>query len=140
MPKPVVRTISFRCLRNVVMLHDVTYPMYCGFARPIDLRAIATAPAFGDKTPNHQLAAHTLTMPIEEWQRPLDTDRIKNIASFFNKTHDLMPNPVLLSENALGGGNVSVSPTLLQDSSTGPTFDISIDVCENPYPLWILDG
>jgi DGQHR domain-containing protein len=115
------------------------YPIYAGFISPRDLHRIAEAPSFDERTTNHELAASTLTVPMERWQRPLDGDRVRKISEYFNKSSDLMPNPVLLAESATHGQRLSVAPSKLQDQSTGPTFDVTLP-SEPHNCLWILDG
>src|SRR4051794_28802076 len=93
------------CIRQTIQSGGTQFPIFIGFLPAKEILAIAEAPAFVTKTPHHEIADNVLSPPIRNWQRPLGKDRVKRIAAVFNDTGQLMPNPVLLSENAVAGAN-----------------------------------
>lgn len=133
--------MEIECLRSQIQSGDRTYPVYIGFARAEDIAKVAVAPAFSPETPHQEIADNISEEPVRDWQRPLSADRTARIADAFNNTGALMPNPVLLANNAFASG-VQVEPKFVQGFPTN-SFTVRIDettVPEAQRPLWILDG
>jgi hypothetical protein len=119
------------CHQAHVVSGTKSYPLYVSFCPANELADLAAAPAFAPNTSNDVLAASAATPPIHNWQRPLDGDRVLAMAHTFSQAGELMPNPVLLSENeprARERPNYSICPRQRQryavlecrDRSTGP--------------------
>jgi hypothetical protein len=107
-----------------------------------DILSVAEVPAFTTSTAHDSIATNVMSPPIREWQRPLDLDRVAQIAHTFNNTGELMPNPVLLAENVAGH---CTSP-IVQARMVGGLQSGMVDITLMPptpgqaKPLWILDG
>jgi hypothetical protein len=132
------------CLRQEISSGSSVYPVYVGFLPAADIARVAEAPAFTISTPHQQIAANVASQPVRDWQRPLDTGRIGGIADTFDNTGSLMPNPILLGQNAFVNGAISITPKLIGSSGqmTG-TWEVNINdtnLQEGQRPLWILDG
>lgn len=132
--------MQIECLRSHVVSGGHTFPIYIGFAQAVDIARVAMAPAFTRQTPNQQIAENITSQPVRDWQRPIDEERVEVIAGTFNDTGGLMPNPVLLSNNAFYQG-VTITPKTMHSYATG-TFIVEIDenAPQDQLPLWILDG
>ena len=132
------------CLRQEIVSGESTYPIYVGFVEAADVARVAEAPAFTTITPHQQIAANVATQPVRDWQRPLDTDRIGGIAATFDNTGNLMPNPILLGQNAFVSGAISITPKVIGNSAQlAGTWEVNIDdknLTKGQRPLWILDG
>ncbi len=118
------------------------YPIFIGYLPAKVILRIADAPSFSDDTDHSNIARNVLNPPIKDWQRPLDVERIGSISRFFNDTGEMMPNPVLLSENAFSGIRLEARH---QKLAGGVETDIWIVSIPEPSgrkqkPLWILDG
>lgn len=117
-----------------------TYPIYIGFAKAEDIAKVAMAPAFTRDTPNRQIAENISNQPVADWQRPIDLERVDGIADTFDNTGGLMPNPVLLSNNAFYDG-VKIAPKHVHTFATNTyEVDINEDTAPDQKSLWILDG
>ena len=132
--------IKLNCLRDeAVVQKDGTplrKPMLVGFAKAGDLELVAKAPSFSENDPQRTIAEMLQTLPARKWQRPLDQDRIAQMAGFFNVSGHLMPNPVLLAENP----DVA---RVLKRTDHGELVTIEIELTprvEAEGALWILDG
>lgn len=101
---------------------------------------VAQAPAFSETTPHHTIASMIAQPPVDDWQRPLDGGRVQRIASVFNQPGKVMPNPVLLAEDLLNTGNISVSPTTTATGMVTGTHEVVLTYSPGQLPLWILDG
>ncbi len=134
--------LQIRCLRKKIEIGSRQFPVYMGFARPTDLVRVAVAPSFKAKASHREIANRVLEPPVSDWQRPLDMDRIDTIAQVFSTSDDLMPNPVLLSENV--DHKTSLEPSVLKNSDGTPTelWEVACRIPESneAKPLWILDG
>jgi DGQHR domain-containing protein len=129
------------CIKQVVSSGDRRFPLFIGFSTAEQLATIAEAPSFHRNTPNRGLAENVLDPPIEDWQRPLNNDRVDRIARLFGQPGTLMPNPVLLSENPYYGRHATISPTPVSGGLKAGTFDVKVgDKKDGQLPLWILDG
>lgn len=131
------------CLRKEVISGSVSYPVFVGFFSASNILSLAEAPSFSPQTPHSDICTNIITTPVRDWQRPLDKDRVLGIANVYDNTGELMPNPVLLCENAfLGGGVISIrQQTMTGGASTGIwEVDIGVPTPGKPKPLWILDG
>lgn len=132
------------CLREDVHSGASTYPVYVGFLPASDISRVAEAPSFEVTTPNEQISTNIASQPVRDWQRPVDADRVDVIARTFDNSGSLMPNPVLLGQNAFVNGAITITPRVVPNTPnlTG-TFEVNIDDSNlNPgqRPLWILDG
>ncbi|MCC5828560.1 MAG: hypothetical protein JJU36_03850 [Phycisphaeraceae bacterium] len=129
-------------LQQTISAGGHTYPVFVGFLSAADLVQIAEAPAFTPSTTHEQIATNILTPPIKDWQRPLDDERVQNIADVYSNNSELMPNPVLLSENALlSTSGYNVSPLAPNQNLGVWIIDVPLpSKTHQPKPLWILDG
>lgn len=132
--------MRIECLRTHVVSGGNTYPIYIGFAKAEDIAKVAMAPAFTRTTPNREIAENITSKPVKDWQRPIDHERVDGIAATFDNSGGLMPNPVLLSNNAFYQG-VKIEPNNVHSYLTN-TFTVEIEECTPPEQksLWILDG
>ncbi|MCU1493413.1 MAG: hypothetical protein JWO62_1177 [Acidimicrobiaceae bacterium] len=136
-------TISIACSQSVVTSGPNRFPLYVGFCKANDLASLAAAPSFTSSTSNDVLARSAATPPVREWQRPIDQNRVAAMAATFSKPGELMPNPVLLSENPNRvGGSVKVSPLVVGNGTLTGFWNVEITVPSgtSERPLWILDG
>ncbi len=136
------QTVSLICNQAKVHSGTKNYPLYVTFCLAKDLAALAAAPSFKSATPNEALAAQAATPPIRDWQRPLDTNRVAAMAQTFSQPGELMPNPVLVSENPSAKNKPRITPYVLGSGNSTPFWQVDIDVpnSDEQYPLWILDG
>jgi hypothetical protein len=133
--------MKIECLRSHVVSGGHTYPIYIGFAKAEDIAKVAMAPAVTRSTPNREIAENITSQPVKDWQRPIDLERVEGIASTFNNSGGLMPNPVLLSNNAFYQQGVTISPNNVHSYATNTfTVDIAEDTPPDQKSLWILDG
>ena len=67
---------------------------------------------------------------------------MSGISAFFNDSGRLMPNPVLLSENATSPGSITVRQQLATGAIPTDIWEVEIPISPagQPRPLWILDG
>jgi len=132
------------CLREEIVSGTLTYPIYVGFVRAADIARVAEAPAFATTTPHQQIASNVASKPVRQWQRPPNTGRIGGIAATFDDTGNLMPNPILLGQNAFVNGAISIAPKVLGNTGQfAGTWEVQIDESNlkpGSRPLWILDG
>lgn len=134
--------MEIECLRAHVQSGERTFPIYIGFARAVDIAAVSVAPAFDASTTNQQIAENISVTPVRDWQRPLAEHRVEAIADAFSNNGALMPNPVLLANNAFVSGAVKVENKQVGSFPTS-TYTVTIDetpVAADKRPLWILDG
>lgn len=133
---------KFFALREMVNSGGNPYPVFIGFLPAAEIIKIAAAPAFTEKTLHEALAQIVLTPPVRDWQRPLNKDRVKAIASTYSHAGELMPNPVLLSENVLESHTILINQHIAPGGSPTPAWEIEISppVGSQSKPLWILDG
>lgn len=135
--------MRIECLRQHIVSGGKTFPIYIGFAPAAEIARVAVAPAFSRDTPNQQLAENLTQQPVRDWQRPISDERVEKIASTFNNTGALMPNPVLLSNNAFATGITITAKSIDGMPYQTGTFIVEVpDRTEPPRdrPLWILDG
>ena len=114
-----------------------------GFLSAADISRVAEAPAFNQTTAHQQIAANVASQPVCDWQRPLDTSRINGIAETFDDTGRLMPNPILLGQNAFVSGAITITPKQIGSGQLTGTWEVNIDDSQlqsGQRPLWILDG
>lgn len=131
------------CLQQVIQSGTATYPVYVGFLPAADIARVAEAPAFTTTTAHDQIASNVASKPVRDWQRPLDVTRIAGIAGTFNDTGNLMPNPILLGQNAFANGKIHITARLVSSGQLSGTWEVNIDDDPAPpgqLPLWILDG
>ena len=135
-------TLTLTCLRSDV--HDpVTssvYPLFCGFSSARDLKLVSQAPAYSETTPHQAIAAMIAQPPVDDWQRPLDDERVNRISLVFNQPGKVMPNPVLLAEDLLTTGNIEVVPMSTPGGQLTGTYEVKLTYSAGRWPLWILDG
>lgn len=132
---------QIHALRQSITVNGSVFPIYVGFLPASELISIAVAPAFTSTTTHQQIATNILNPPINDWQRPIDNARVRKIADIYSNSNDIMPNPVLLSENPLHP-NPSYQITPLVPASNCGAFIIDVQNSGNNQdkPLWILDG
>ena len=130
------------CLRTVITSGGHPYPVLIGFLPAASILQIAEAPAYTPATTHQTIATNVVTPPIREWQRPLDHERVASISGFFDDSGRLMPNPVLLSENATVPGTISVTQQHAAGAIPMDVWEVDIPAPTpgQPKPLWILDG
>jgi len=133
---------KFFALRELVDSGGNQFPVFIGFLSADEIIKISAAPAFTEKTHHEALAQIVLTPPVRDWQRPLNQDRVSSIANTFSHAGELMPNPVLLSENVLESHNIKITQHLAPGGSPTPAWEIEIMPSSGSQskPLWILDG
>jgi DGQHR domain-containing protein len=136
--------LTVECLQQTVASGPVNYPVYVGFLPAADIARVAEAPSFQVSTPHETISKNIVSQPVRDWQRPVDKDRLNGIAHTFDNTGNLMPNPVLLGQNAFVNGAIQISPKTLANSPTlTGTYEVKIDdsqLTPGQKPLWILDG
>lgn len=135
--------VEISCLKAEVESGSRRYPVFIGFLEAEAVASIAAAPSFSPSTPHRDIAVNVLEPPVEDWQRPLDIERVDKIRSTFNNSGALMPNPVLLSANGVAGnGHVRIRRQSASGSIPTDIWVVEVDEPDlgDPRPLWILDG
>lgn len=136
--------LSVECLQQTVVSGAVNFPVYVGFLPAADIARVAEAPSFQVTTPHEAISQNIVSQPVRDWQRPVDPTRVDGIAHTFDNTGSLMPNPVLLGQNAFVSGAIQITPKTLTNSPTlTGTYEVNIDdsqLAAGQRPLWILDG
>src|SRR4051812_28966389 len=108
--------LSIECLLNEIVSGGTPYPVYVGFLPAEDIARVAEAPSFQRTTPHQQIATNIASQPVKDWQRPIDPDRVQVISDTFDDSGRLMPNPVLLAQNAFVSGGIQITPKTLGNS------------------------
>lgn len=126
----------------MVQTGGMTYPIYVAFMSAAQIIAVAETPQFYPTTAQQSLAASVLRPNMDDWQRPLDLSRVAEIARVFAGQNELMPNPVLLSENGnLAKSQVTISQQRAGNSMPTNVWELEIiQASSKPKALWILDG
>ena len=142
--------ISVQALKSVAIINGKEYPMYCGFLSAADLREIAEVPSFAREKHHHQIASDIHNPPVDQWQRPLDEEKTKQITAIYsNRDKDnLMANPVLIGTarmNLADSSNIQIEQmtTVGNNGDVYPVeglYKLLISFTNERKPLWILDG
>lgn len=136
--------LTVECLRDTVTSGARTYPVYVGFLSAEKIALVAEAPSFQTTTPHEVIATNIAHEPVRDWQRPVDSGRVDGIAKTFDNSGSLMPNPVLLGQNAFVPGRIHISAKSLNNGGTlTGSWEVQIDdsvLTPGQRPLWILDG
>lgn len=135
--------LTVECLRQEISSGSAVYPVYVGFLPSEHIATVAEAPAFMTNTPHQQIAGNVSNQPVRDWQRPLDVSRIDGIAATFDDTGNLMPNPILLGQNAFVNGAIQITPRTVGAGQLSGTWEVQINdtnLQSGQRPLWILDG
>lgn len=143
-------SITVDTKKGVANINGNNYPMYCGFLNALDIKTIAGVPSFQRDKPHHQIASDIINLPVDQWQRPLETEKTNQIKEIYsdNAKDNLMANPILLGIANLNIDS-QVNITVQQSSINTPdgrmtpipnSFDINLRFTEDKKPLWILDG
>lgn len=131
------------CLRQQITSGTQQYPIFIGFLPAAEILQIAEAPSFSNATMHQTIAQNVLTPPIKDWQRPLVIGKVDRISQLFDNTGELMPNPVLLSENVTSAAAlIAVRQQMAAGSIPTMVYEVDIPTPATgaPKPLWILDG
>jgi DGQHR domain-containing protein len=135
------QSVTVMCLLQTIQSGPLHYPLFVGFISAEQIAEIAEAPSFHkDTTTNKDIADNILNQPINDWQRPIEEERVARIADVFGQPGEFMPNPVLLAQNVVSS---SVKPDIVAQPGVGVTLhriEIPIPAEGAPKPLWILDG
>jgi hypothetical protein len=132
-------TIRIKCQRFVITNGSRQFPYLLGALDPKVLESVAIAPSFEDDTPHKKLAAEVLDPPAEHWQRPLIQKKVDAIASNFDRSMEIMPNPVLLA--LIPGKKITVEKEILANGAETDLWIVEIPSIEvQPKSLWIIDG
>lgn len=133
--------VDIRCLRATITSGGQEFPILIGFLPARDILRVAEVPSFSIATDHSAIARNVLNPPIRDWQRPLDPTRVQAIQHAFDDSGNIMPNPVLLSENALSGATASIRQESGPNGITTNSWIVSVpEPGEGRKPLWILDG
>ena len=141
-------------LKGQIKIHTRIYEMYCGFMTPNELLQFCSVPSYNKDSTNHAIANSLKTPPIDNWQRPLDTERLESIranidsAILGNADNDsLMTNPVLIGRSdKIGNPGVNLTIDSYKVSvgnrqeSVDSVKNIIISSNDGNKPLWVLDG
>lgn len=131
--------IRIMCQKFVITNGTTEFPYLLGALDPKVLDAIAIAPSFEDDTEHKKLAAEVLDPPAEHWQRPVIQKKVDAIASNFDRTMEIMPNPVLLA--AIPRKNIHIEKQVLANGSETGLWVVEIPpTTEQAKSLWIIDG
>jgi hypothetical protein len=131
------------CQENTIVSGSNPYPIYIGYLSAEEILEIAEVPSYDENTQNFEIATHAVTPPVKEWQRPLDRDRVGDIAARFDNTGEFMPNPVLLCENVtINPSPIQYIPHTLYGNTPTGFIEVHVPAVADgqPKPLWILDG
>lgn len=136
------------CLRRDVQVGGSTYPVYMAFLSAEELDKVAQVPSFSERKKHHEIAAGLRQLPIGEWQRPVDEERVNAIAKVFSDANspNLMANPVLLGNAPGGQPRIQILPLTVgsgMNNSVVPGVSRLLIGDVSPLgdrPLWVLDG
>lgn len=134
---------NIETLKSTIKSGSKEYPIFTGLYPAEGIECISEVPSFTKETKNRELADNIMSTPVEDWQRPLDEERVEDIANLFDNSGEFMPNPVLLSQNFNKDEDII---TISQKEAAGgiPTeiFEIKVEETEEDesQPIWILDG
>jgi len=130
-------------LKSTIKSGDSNYPIFTGLFPAEEIHKISETPSFTRNTKNREIADNIMSVPVEEWQRPLDNERVEDISNLFDDTGEFMPNPILLSQN-FNKDEKQIRVEQKEAESGIPTeiYQIKIDEPddEEEKPIWILDG
>lgn len=127
------------CQKFVITNGSSEFPYLLGALDPKVLDSIAIAPSFEDETEHTKLAAEVLDPPAEHWQRPVIQKKVDAIASNFDRTMEIMPNPVLLA--AIPKKKIHIEKQVLANGSETGLWIVEIPpTSEQAKSLWIIDG
>lgn len=133
--------LTITCLKSVISSGERRYPIFTGLLSAKQISQIAVAPSFTPETKNEEIASNIISSPVEDWQRPIDGDRVGSIAGLFDDTGEFMPNPILLSENLNAQDlEIQVAQTKVREGVYAESYDIELPDVSETAPLWILDG
>ena len=131
--------IRIMCQKFVITNGSNEFPYLLGALDPKILDSIAIAPSFEDDTEHKKLAAEVLDPPAEHWQRPVIQKKIDAIASNFDRSMEIMPNPVLLA--AIPKKKIHIEKQVLANGSETGLWVVEIPpTSEQAKSLWIIDG
>lgn len=145
-------TIRVNCISNLVDINGTEYWLYMGYLSANDILRIARVPSFSETKTNVQIAEGIPPHkdPVEDWQRPVIDDKIETISRIYSSSteNNLMPNPVIISENPLlrddDDIDVDISPFQAQlgqhQDQVQDLHVVEFTFTENKKPLWLLDG
>lgn len=123
--------VGIDCIRGEHVSGADRFPIFIGFMKAKDLGAYAEAPQFQLSTDHEVIAGNISSVPVREWQRPVDTERVAEIERIFTTSSEIMPNAVLLA---------APDPALIKLTSHGGN-NWQLELAAGPgKPLWILDG
>ena len=99
-------SITIDALKGITRIQGREYPMYSAYMTPNQLIQFCDVPNYA-RTQSHVSIANGLKQaPIDNWQRPLDIDRLTDIAESIdralvadNSKDSLMANPVLIGRS-----------------------------------------
>lgn len=123
--------IAVDCIRGEHVSGTDRFPIFIGFMKASDLGECAEAPQFSLLTEHEVIAGNISSVPVREWQRPIDMERVAEIERIFTKSAEIMPNAVLLA---------APDPSLVHlTGQGGDSWKLEL-MTEGRKPLWILDG
>jgi hypothetical protein len=133
-------------------------PIFTGFMTPEEILQYSEVPNFDyhPSTPNSQgmnpgttthenIATKLKTSPTDQWQRPLNSDRVEKIGQIYSnwRKMSLMANPVLLGESSHTSGDLASistpSPKIVGGTVVPDLYEVRFED-NGAKPLWILDG
>jgi hypothetical protein len=127
------------CQKFVITNGSNEFPYLLGALDPKILDSIAIAPSFEDQTEHKKLAAEVLDPPAEHWQRPVIQKKVDAIASNFDRTMEIMPNPVLLA--VIPRKKIHIEKQVLANGAETGLWVVEIPpTSEQAKSLWIIDG
>jgi hypothetical protein len=134
--------LRFECLHETVHTGGKAFPIFIAFCKPKEILLVADVPSFEHKTAHSVICENISTVPVKEWQRPRDDDRVERVKNVFDTAGELMPNAILLCENPLAPNRYSIQAELTAGGR--PTGRYLVEIPEpangDSKPLWVLDG
>lgn len=109
------------------------YSVFSGFMPASRLVSLCSVPAFSSDTTHAKIGTNVNSNPVEDWQRPENSEKIEHIADRFSRHGEIMPNPVLLASA------VSLSPRVIHTADDGTQMcEVTLDPAAQK--LLVLDG
>ena len=147
-------TITVDSLKGTTHIRGRPYTMYTGYMTPNQLIQYCDVPSYSRGQSHVSIANGLKQAPIDNWQRPLDINRLQDIAESIdraipldNSKDSLMANPVLIGRSdqlAQPGVSMGINQkTIPSGAMNVPVPHMwSLDFTESNgrKPLWILDG
>lgn len=140
-------------IKGTISVNSAVFDVYTGFMTAKEVKEYAKVPSFPKTKSNYDIANSLHSVPVDEWQRPEDEDKVNKIADLYSLPTDdnVMPNGILLGVNVdalepegdATGSVCVIEPLVVGPGSGTPVPDVytlRLGIVGGLAPLLILDG